>query len=87
MLKYGQLLTRLSQSMKNSGMRTCFNSGFISTVVSSAKDNVLSRSEQIVIYFDVSHLRCHEICADVCRVALSDHFVFNIAFYRIVTFF
>ena len=35
----------------------------------------LSRSEQIVVFFDVPHLRCHEICADVHRVALSDNFV------------
>ena len=74
MLKYGQLLAKLSQSMKNSEMRMCFNSGFIITVVSSAK-NILSRSEHIVVYFDVPHLRRHEICADVLRVALSDHFV------------
>ena len=37
-LKYGQLLTGLSQSLNNSGMMTCFNSRFILiTVVSSAK--------------------------------------------------
>ena len=52
-LKYGQLLTGLAQSMNNSGMRTCLNSRFIViTVVSSAKDIILSRSEQIVVYFD-----------------------------------
>ena len=56
LLKYGQRLTGLLQSMNNSGMRTCFSSGFIViTVVSSAKDMILSRSEQIVVYFDVSH--------------------------------
>ena len=55
-LKSGQLLTRLSHSINKSGMKTCFNSGFIViTVVSSAKDIILSRSEQIVVYFDVSH--------------------------------
>ena len=88
MLKYGQLLTRLSRSMNSSGMRVCFNSGFIViAIVSCEKDIILSRSEQIVIYFDVSYKRHHEICADVRRIALSDNFVFNVAFYGIITFF
>ena len=55
-LKYGQLLTGLSQSMNKSGMRTCFSSVFIViTAVFSAKDIMLNRSEQIVVYFDISH--------------------------------
>ena len=87
-LTYRQLLTGLSQSMNNRGMRTCFNNEFtVITVVSSVKNIILSRSELIVVFFDVSHLRRHEICVDVRRVAVSDHFVFNVAFYRIITFF
>ena len=90
MLKYGQLLTRLSRSMNSSGMRVCFNSGFIViAIVSCEKDIIFSRSEQIVICFAVSHKRHHEICTDLRRVALSDNFVFNLAFYGItcITFF
>ena len=48
--------TGLSQSMNKSGMRRCYNSVSIAiTAVSSAKDIILSRSEQIGIYFDISH--------------------------------
>ena len=50
--------TGLSQSMNKSGIRTCYNSVFIAiTAVSSAKDIILCRSEQIGVYmyFDVSH--------------------------------
>ena len=56
-LKYGQLLATLLQSMNNSGIRTCLNSGYIviTMIVFSAKDIISSRREQIVNYFDVSN--------------------------------
>ena len=76
-----------SHSIDSSGARTCSNSrSIVIAVVSSAKDIIL-RSKQTALKF--VHKRCqlrHKISADVRRVAISIHFIFNVVFLKINIF-
>ena len=73
--------------MNINSIRTCsYSECIVIAVVSSAKDIILRRNNQIVVCFYVSHWRRHAICAEVHRVAHSDHFVLDVDFYRIGTF-
>ena len=76
-----------SHSMDSSGTRTCSNScSTVIAVVSSMKD-IIWRSKQTALKF--IHKRCqrrHKISADMRRVAISSHFIFNVVFLKINIF-
>ena len=76
-----------SQRMDSSGTRTCSNCGsIVIAVVSSAKDSILRSKQTALMFIHKRRQRRHKISADVRRVAISSHFIFNVVFLKINIF-